>query len=261
MNDLTSVESVSRKELEVRQQEWDRLQAELADRELFLASARSEVHRFETRYQERVGRKFKELDQLKAGVLEMAAKVNPDSKKFQAQAETAREQADRNPPEPESEPQLNSEEDNFKPSDELKKQFRDAAKKMHPDLTTDPVERARRHDLMALLNQAYTRLDAEGMQSVLDRWEDGLKPDDDLDLGQQLSRLLKQIGQIRHRLNKIQVEMQTLEQSEMHRLMNYVETSREKGLDVLQDMAKDVDEKINNLRTRIKNLAVDCSFL
>jgi hypothetical protein len=76
-----------------------------------------------------------------------------------------------------------------------------------------------------------------------------------------LSRLLKQIGQVRHRFNQIQTELEQLTLSEMFRLKDFVQNSEKQGEDVLSDMVVDVEEKIQNLRIRVKNLALDCSQL
>ena len=146
------------------------------------------------------------------------------------------------------------------PSEELKKLFRDAAKRIHPDLTTDPEERERRHALMARLNQAYELGDLEQVQAILNDWE-VINDWDQLTPGKQLSRLLKQIGQVRHRFNQIQTELEQLKLSEMFRLKDFVQNSDKQGEDVLSDMVVDVEEKIQNLRIRVKNLALDCSQL
>jgi hypothetical protein len=47
----------------------------------------------------------------------------------------------------------------------------------------------------------------------------------------------------------------------MFRLKVFVENSDKQGEDVIADMVTDVEEKIENLRTRVKNLAMDCSEL
>jgi DnaJ-domain-containing protein 1 len=44
----------------------------------------------------------------------------------------------------------------FRPSDSLKKLYREVAKQVHPDLATDEADRARQRELMAAANQAYT---------------------------------------------------------------------------------------------------------
>jgi hypothetical protein len=47
----------------------------------------------------------------------------------------------------------------------------------------------------------------------------------------------------------------------MFRLKDFVQNSEKQGEDVFTAMVVEVDEKIENLRTRVKNLAMDCSQL
>jgi len=51
----------------------------------------------------------------------------------------------------------------FTPSENLKKLYREVAKRVHPDLATEESERQRRHELMAEANRAY----AEGDEARL----------------------------------------------------------------------------------------------
>jgi hypothetical protein len=113
---------------------------------------------------------------------------------------------------------------------------------------------------MARLNQAYELGDHELVQAILDNWE-AISDWDQLTPGKQLSRLLKQIGQVRDRFNQIHTELEQLTLSEMFHLKDYVEKSEKQGEDVLTAMVRDVEEKIQNLRIRVKNLAVDTSQL
>lgn len=257
MKSVTRSQGPDQQEISRKKQELEELEQELADQELDLSTARRDLHVFETRYQQKVGCKYAELDQLKASVLEMATRIHPDSRDFQAQAEAARESADQSTHNWE----VHREEvDSPEPTEELKKLFRDAAKQIHPDLTTDPEERERRHSLMSRLNQAYGLGDLEQVQAIMENWTvtndwDKLTP------GKQLSRLLKQIGQVRHRFNQIQTELEQLKLSEMFRLKDHIEKSEKQGEDVLTAMVMDVEEKIQNLRIRVKNLAMDCSLL
>lgn len=259
MKSITRSQGPDQEEIVRKKQELEGLEQELAEKELDLTTTRRDLHVFEIRYQRKVGCQYAELDQLKVLILEMAMRIHPDSKNFQAQAEAAREQADHSTHNWEVH-QEEAEVETPEPSEELKKLFRDAAKKIHPDLTTDPEERKRRHSLMARLNQAYELGDHELVQAILDNWE-AVNDWDQLTPGKQLSRLLKQIGQVRHRFNQIHTELEQLTLSEMFRLKDHVENSEKQGEDVLTAMVRDVEEKIQNLRIRVKNLAVDTSQL
>jgi chromosome segregation ATPase len=150
MKSITLSEGLNQEEIARKKQELEKLEQQLAENELDLSTARRELHLFENRYQRAVGSRYAELDRLKASVLEMATRIHPESKDFRSQAEAAREQANQSAHNWE----VRQEESDLElpePSEELKKMFRDAAKRIHPDLTTDPEERERRHALMARL--------------------------------------------------------------------------------------------------------------
>ena len=57
------------------------------------------------------------------------------------------------------------------PSDDLKTLFRDAAKRMHPDLVQDEAGRAHAEAFMKRLNQAYKAGDSEGIGNLVRQWE------------------------------------------------------------------------------------------
>jgi hypothetical protein len=57
------------------------------------------------------------------------------------------------------------------PSDDLKTLFRDAAKRMHPDLVSDDSGREHAEAFMKRLNQAYKAGDAEGIGNLVRQWE------------------------------------------------------------------------------------------
>jgi hypothetical protein len=259
MKSIVRSDGPNQEEIERKKRELEEMEQELAEKELDLSTARRALHLFETRYQQIVGGKYAELDRLKASVFDMATRIHPESKDFQSQAEAAREKAEQSTHTWEVHQELPDVE-LPEPSEEFKKMFRDAAKKIHPDLTTDPEERERRHALMARLNQAYESGDMEQVKAILNDWE--INSDwEKLTPGKRLSRLLKQIGQVRHRFNQIHTELEQLKLSEMFRLKDFVEKSEKQGEDVLSAMVKDAEEKIRNLRNRVKNLALDCAEL
>ena len=84
-----------------------------------------------------VGARYTELDQVKAQILELASGMYPRSDEFRAGAEPARERAQGSAKATEDDDLDISEDEVFKPSENLKKLFRQVAKKIHPDLASD----------------------------------------------------------------------------------------------------------------------------
>ena len=65
-------------ELQRKQESLAGLEAQLADRELELASLTADLVHFEKSYLQTVGRRYAMLDDLKAKIAEARAKQNPD---------------------------------------------------------------------------------------------------------------------------------------------------------------------------------------
>jgi hypothetical protein len=57
------------------------------------------------------------------------------------------------------------------PSEDLKTLFRDAAKRMHPDLVGDDAGREHAEAFMKRLNQSYKKGDAEAIGNLVRQWE------------------------------------------------------------------------------------------
>jgi hypothetical protein len=233
------------------------LEQALAERELEFSTIKSEIQVFEKQYQHTVGIKHQELDEVRAQVMELAAQFYPRSDEFRNKAKTARDQAKKSAGEYQEIEDESEPEQKFMPTEELKKLFRDVAKKIHPDLAGDESEQERCHLLMAKLNHAYQCMDEEAIQSVLLDWESGKPEKEDLSLGAQLVRLLKKISRGKKRMQKILRDQEELELSEMYILMQKSEGLKASGLDLLEELAGKVEEKILQAKSRIRDLASD----
>jgi len=200
-----------------------------------------------------VGIKYTELDEVKAQILELASGLYPRSDEFRAGAQSARERASAKAEE-DGEADVPKDEV-FKPSENLKKLFRQVAKKIHPDLAGDEKEINRRHELMAKLNLAYDRLDEEAIHAVLLEWEAGYHPEKNVTLGTQLVKVVRQVAQIKKRLHRIEEELAQIKNSGMHQLMHKMAEAEKTGRDLLEEMAASVDEKINSIKSKVRDLA------
>ncbi|MFQ5449420.1 MAG: molecular chaperone DnaJ [Nitrospinaceae bacterium] len=252
---LTPIVSPEEEELQQKRQELVDLEQELADKELELSTLKGELNLFERRYNQVLGAKYAELDEIKAQVLELACRFYPRSDEFRAEARTARERARKSADHSENAGSEEPPEEDFQPSEALKKLFREVAKKIHPDLASNATQKAHRHELMARLNQAYDRLDEEGIRAILIEWEASQPAEANVTLGTRLVRTVRQIAQIRKRLNRIRDELEELTHSGMFQLMKKVESAGEAGTGLLREMAEAVQEKIVAVKSRVRDLA------
>ncbi len=220
-----------------------------------LSTLKGELHLFERRYHLVVGAKYTELDEVKAQILEVASRLYPRSDEFRAGAQSARERAQGSAKSTEDVESDSPEEDVFKPSENLKKLFREVAKKIHPDLASDEKEKNRRHELMAKLNLAYDRLDEESIHAVLLEWEAGHHPEKNVTLGTQLVKTVRQVAQIKKRLSRIEEELVEIKNSGMYQLMKKMTSAEKTGVDLLEEMAASVDEKIDSIKSKVRDLA------
>ncbi len=253
MSSVLQILSPQAEELQARRRELADLRRKLADKELELSTENAQLHLFERRYQSVVGQMYAELDQVKAQVLGLASKIFPKADNFREEAESAREQAREFHEESPEEKKPKE----FNPPENLKKLFRRVAKRIHPDLASSAAERERRHELMAKLNQAYDGLDEEVIRSILMEWEAEEPAHDKLELGEQLVRVVSQVAQVRKRLYEISDELEDLTLTEMFQLKKNIESAELEGRDLLQEIADDLEEKIRETKTRIRDLAYD----
>ena len=119
-----------------KREELAAIRAALADREVELDDLRRQLAAFEGRYLRQVGLIYAELDEWKARVFELRARLHP-SATSQAEAEEARNRARQTHAEAHSEA---SRATDFTPSSDLKTLYRNVTKQVHPDLAKDSVD-------------------------------------------------------------------------------------------------------------------------
>jgi hypothetical protein len=142
------------------------LRDRLAQLEVEHATLRSELAAFHSDYLRQVGYVDMQVQEVEARILAIVA-ARSGAVSDQAAAEAAEQRYRETTtalsavPAPAGPP----------PSDDLKTLFRDAAKRMHPDLVGDEAGRAHAEAFMKRLNHAYRGGDAEGIGSLVRQWE------------------------------------------------------------------------------------------
>jgi hypothetical protein len=243
--------SPEEQELVRKRQELAILQAELTDRELSLANLRAELAAFEGRYLREVGILYAELDDWNAKIAEFAAEA-AGTEQARAAASEARAQADESYAAAHGEA---AKAEDFSPSPELRKLFRDVVNQIHPDRAASEVDRALRNRLMAEANLAYKRQDADALRKILEEYKSSPESVEGDGAAADLQRILLQIRQISKRLVEIEIQLAELTASEIALLMSKVAIAAAKGRNLLAEMKKDVQQRINLARTEYKDQA------
>lgn len=250
MNLLSPEEIELNKKLQVLR----RLENRLAEQEELMVGFREELKIFEARYSQEVARLYAELDEIEAGIAEEEARLAPDDAEIQQRAEEARLRAE--------ESAAAADEENwqacshkFYPSPEMKRAYYKLAKLIHPDLAVDREEQERRHQLMSRLNDAYAAGDAKLMDALVEEHRDSPELVKGDSIGDQLIRAIRQIYQVKRRLQALKSERVELEESENNQLRQKVEAEMRAGRNLLSQMAertktqiKRAERKLNHLR-------------
>jgi DnaJ-domain-containing protein 1 len=221
-SDLVRRLTPEEEEVEKKRAELSVLETDLSQRELDLATLHAELHAFERKYQQMIGIRYAELDRIEAQITEYMA-------------------------------YLESSQD-FKPSDSLKKLYRELAKQVHPDLATDDADRSRRQKLMAAANQAYEDADEDRLRAILHQWQSSPESVKGEGIGAELIRLLRQISQSRERLKSIEKEIEAVKQTELHQLKSQVLVAEQAGKDLFAEMALQLDQQISSAQQRLETL-------
>lgn len=236
-------------ELRKKEVELKYLETKLAQRELDLTTFHAELRIFQAHYLKILGGLYSKLDDLTAQIAELEFRNRPNDSEMRQKAAQAREQAkesaraadkvEQKPPCP------------FKPTDNLKKIYREVAKRIHPDLATDDKKRARYQQLMAEANRAYEEGDEVRLQAILHQWEsspDSVKGDG---AGAMLVRAIRKIAQVRERLHSIENEIQELKETSLFKLKMKVEAAEADGRNLLSEMAVFLTQQIARTREQL----------
>ena len=243
--------SPEEEELARKRNELALLQAEVGDRELHLASLRVELSIFERRYLREVGKLYADLDEWKAKIAQLVAEEERTIEARSAATE-ARTQAEESYSAAHGEAARGAE---FIPSPELKKLYRDLAKRVHPDLATDEADRAHRERSMSEANRAYERGDVDALRRILEEYESSPESVKGTGVAADLVRVIRQIRQLQKRLVQIEVEITTLCESDIAKLKAKAEQLSDQGRNLLAEMAEDVNRQIDIESRRVEEIS------
>jgi hypothetical protein len=221
----------------------ERLRDQLAELEVEHATLRAELAAFESDYLRRVGVVAVQLQELEARILAIAA-VRSGAAGDRAAAAAAEQRfretttALRSVPAPAGPP----------PDDDLKSLFRDAAKRMHPDLVRDEAGRTHAEAFMKRLNDAYRSSDGEAIRDLLRQWESSpyaARPAGDADAATRALRVA--VAEAQRRLEEAR-------DSDLARLMEQSLAATMSGRDLLGELRAGAEAGLAAARARLAAL-------
>lgn len=241
---ITRSISAEQRKLRKKLRELKRLEAELAQQELDLATLSAELRAVDILYVRRVGARLAKVQLIEARIAEILARLNPDDQVREKRARETRQHAEKT--EKKARDAANSPEKNmeFSPSERMRELYREAAKNVHPDLASSEMERAARNHWMVEINAAYQSGDEELLASLLEGWlaspesVQGDSPDAEFE------RTVRKIARARERLKEIQVEMERLKTSFAFSLRARMRIAEKEGRDLLEEMVQKIEKQL-----------------
>ncbi|MFZ4858765.1 MAG: hypothetical protein ACOYL3_20485 [Desulfuromonadaceae bacterium] len=142
----------------------------------------------------------------------------------------------------------------------LKSLYRGVAKAVHPDLAVDAEDRQRRQELMSLANQAYQSGDRQMLIDLLSEWEQApLSFSSETDIALELVRVIRQIAAINQNIHALVRQSEELQQLDIYQFKLRVDEALVDGVDLLVEMTATVDQDIGKVRRRLSLLRNETS--
>ena len=242
-----------RQELELKRTELSGLQEEGIQREMKCETLRAQVEGFAFTQLFRLGRLYARIDELQQLIAEALLAQAPDDPVLQRRAQEAQASAERS-----REAAADAEESGpprpVRLTPELKELYRQAARRVHPDLGRASEDREFRHEFMVRLNDAYTSGDVEGVRDVLASWDAQVQPEGDVGVAEELVRVIRAIARLRRTLERLDREIEAIRARPEHTLMIRAHRAEAEGVDLLAEMERKHEARIEELEARLREL-------
>jgi hypothetical protein len=226
------------------EREAARLLNRLAEIEAEQATLEAELAAFDADYTREVVTVLAQLHELEARILGLVARRSGTPGDARA-AEAARSKAKRTTSAVRAVPTAPGP----VPSGDIKRLFREAAKRMHPDLAADGDARVHAEAFMKRLNQAYRAADAEAIQDLLRQWQASpFSTAPDRQPGEHATR---RIGTLQAAVARAQRRLDEVKGSELAELMERAMAAAADGTDLLAEMRASAEAALAAARARL----------
>ena len=231
---------------ETAEREAERLRDRLAQVELEQATLEAELAAFNADYLRSVGVVMAQLHDVEARLLSVAARrsgTRDDANAAQTAAARARRTtaaAAALPPPP-----------GPAPTGEIKRRFREAAKRMHPDLAPDAETRGHAEAFMKRLNDAYRAGDGDAIANLVRQWETSPFSVGAHDEQGRSVRAARRIGALQTAVERAELRLAEVRGSELAELMERAMASAVRGGDLLGELCMAAEVALADARARL----------
>jgi len=143
-----------------------------------------------------------------------------------------------------------------KQEEKIRLLFRELAKRFHPDLTNDPVEKKWREEVMTKVNQAYANRDLKTLQALSEQ-PDRPAPSAVQTREQEIAGLKAELKRLDGVISDLKARIRHLEESPAWQLKLEARMQRRSGADLLTEMEKKLKEQIADLEEHLIVLGVE----
>lgn len=213
------------------------LEVQAAELERQREETESRIRDFEKRYRPAVGDRYLELEDLKDQI-----------QKAWRLVQQARNGEDLSPrPEPEAE---DAPHEAFKPEGNLRRLFRELARRIHPDLASTAAERKQRHEFMSEATYAYRAGDERRLQWLFEHWEATLNSRAE----GELDRTNQKVAWARYRIRELNSTIASLNASSIAQIMREADEARIQGRNWVIELRNRVVDQLNEARLELRRV-------
>jgi hypothetical protein len=232
--------------VEVERTEAGRLRDRLAEIEAEQATLEAELAVFHAEYVRRVLTVLAQVQDLEARILAARAERSGEASDAEA-ARSARSQARRSTADVRAVPATPAPP---VPTGDLKRLFREAAKRMHPDLAPDADARGHAEAFMKRLNDAYRAGDGEAIADLMRQWAaspygDGADADDDRSGG------AARVAGLHGAVARAQARLDEVRNSDLAHLMEETMAAAAAGRDHLAELRARAEAALATAQARL----------
>ncbi|MDP5241327.1 hypothetical protein Q9Q94_17440 [Uliginosibacterium sp. 31-16] len=239
-------------ELDGKLQQLEVLEERYAEVQTEYVTLQNALAAFKLRYWRRVGDLYARLDELRADIARVRVRLAPRDPSRQAAAKAATTQARASADAARAiDVDLGNEE--FSPTEDLRKFYRMAARIVHPDRAGDDDDRGLRDEIMSRINVAYRDGHVHTIQALIDEYQMRAQPGED-DAATRLIRTIRLMSRVREQIGEISQATATLRDSGLYRLFKTVEEAEARGEDKLRVIEAGIQRDIARTESELQRL-------